>query len=476
MTDDETLPQADEAANEAPVIRIKPLRPEADRSGSAAHRRGHVLPVAVVLGVAVLSFGLALRADFVGADTAYVETNTGIRSLSNVPAFFGADYWNEPATDGRRAYRPLVELTLAVDHAIWGLRPAGFRLTNLLLHALVAVAVYAVAFQVSRHRVAALVAAALFAAHPVHAEAVNLIKNRGDLMGTLFCLLSWLAFIQMVDRAHARHAAGQQALSGVRGLVVGVAFFILALFSKEIAIALPILLLIYTAALVPVGWRGWAGAQTLVWWVALWGYLALSLAAIKKFAGAITTGTLAGPPESLADLDAAGRALAAVKTIGVYLRLLVFPAGRSTVHEFRPPAGVGAWPVVVTLVALGVLVVVCVAVFRRYRLAAFALAWLPITLLPVSNVVVLRGERAIAEHRLYLPAVGFALLLGAIVGGLARRRIGKTPVFAGAYRVAVVILALVTAAFVVRSATRSAAWERDLTTPAATTAPAERGR
>jgi hypothetical protein len=144
-------------------------------------------------------------------------------------------------------------------------------------------------------------------------------------------------------------------------------------------------------------------------------------------------------------------------------------------HEFRVPAGVGAWPVVVTLAALGLLVVACAALFRRHRLAAFALAWLPITFLPVSNVVVLAGERAIAEHRLYLPAVGFALLMGAVVGGLAQRRIGKAPVFAGAYRAVALLLAIVTLAYIVRSATRSADWERALPAiqPAVQTAPAD---
>lgn len=435
-----------------------PSGPEGQRQGSWM-ARGHAVPVAAVVVAAALSFLPGLRTPFVGDDLDYVAANEGIRRLGGIPAFFGANYWNRPGEEERRAYRPIVEVTLAVDHALWGLRPVGFRLTNVLLHALTAVVLYAVAFQLARHRVAALLTAVLFAAHPVHAEVVNVIKNRGDILATLFCLLSWLAFIGMVERAHAREDRGHKAVSGARGLVVGVLFFILALFSKEVAIALPILLLIYTAALVPVGWRGWAGAQTLVWWVALWGYMALSLAAIEKFSGpTIARGALPGSPDVLATLDAGGRALVAVKSMGVYLGLLALPVSTGVRHEFHVPVSAGAWPVVVSLAALGLIVVVCVVIFRRHRLGAFALAWLPIALLPVSNVVLLGGP-PIAEHRLYLPAVGWCLFLGAVAGALACRRLGRTPHFAGAYRIAVIVLAVLAAGYVVRSATRSWAWE-----------------
>jgi len=453
---------------EPPVAPQPPVEPPASDTAapaavaarSSCPCRAHLLPVVVIAAAAAISFLPAFRVGFVGDDVDYVVENTGVHSLSHVPSYFSAAYWNPPEAGLRRAYRPIVEITLAVDHAIWGLKAAGFRLTNLLFHVLVAVALYAVTFELTRHRLAALVAGVLFAAHPVHAEAVNVIKNRGDMLSTLFCLLSWLAFIGMVERVHARQASGRRAVSGARGVVVAVLFFILALFSKEAAIALPVLLLIYTAALVPVGWRSWAAAQTLVMWVALWGYLALSLAAIEKFS-----------PIRYVGVEEGGRALLVVKSLGRYLRLLLAPTSRSAVHPFDPltdaPAWEG-WPVIVTLAGLGLLVLVCVVIFRRHRLAAFALAWLPIALLPVSNVVPV-GRPWIAEHRLYLPAVGFCLFLGAIVAGLARRRIGKEPSFGGAYRVVVVVLALVAALYVVRSATRSWSWQKALGATPATT-------
>jgi hypothetical protein len=431
---------------------------------AAPVRRGrHVLPALIIVAAGVASFIPALNAPFLGEDLAYVQQNKDIRRLTSIPSFFRADYWNRTKTNGGRAYRPIGEVTLALDYALFrGLRPWGFRLTNLVLHLLVALAVYAVAYQVLRHTGAALAAGALFVTHPVQAETVQVIKNRGDLLATLFALLSWMAFMTLVERAHARAerghvpgpaAPGRQGAatgpSGLRGLIVGVFFFIVALCSKETAITLPILLLVYTAALVPIGWRGWAGAQTLVWWVALWGYLALSLAAIEKFSGAMSPGRLPGGDD----------ALVAVKTVGVYLWLLLAPVATGVTHPFHPPAGVGAWPVIVSLASLAAILVACVAIFRRHRLAAFALAWLPITLLPLSNIVPLEGA-AIVEHRLYFPAVGFCLLLGSILAVLAQARLGKTPAFAGAYRIACIVLTVVVALYVVRSATRSLVWGR----------------
>ena len=153
--------------------------------------------------------------------------------------------------------------------------------------------------------------------------------------------------------------------------------------------------------------------------MALWGYLALIFAAVERYA-----------PASFVNQPEGGRLLLIVKSLGRNLLLLVAPASLTVEHPFNPLTEAStrwqAWPVIVTLAALGLLVLICMAVFRRHRLAAFAIAWLIVTLLPVSNVVPL-GQPWIAEHRLYLPLIGFCLLIGSVVGGLATQRIGKTP-------------------------------------------------
>lgn len=423
--------------------------PSADVPGQRCCR-GHLLLVLGIALLALVSFAPALRLGFLGEDVPYVQQNESIRSLRNIPLFFSASYWNRPLVEGGRAYRPLVEVSLALDHAVWGLRPFGFHLTNLLLHVLVSLTVYLVVWQVVRHRLAALVAAGIFAVHPVHAEAVNVVRNRGDLLATLFLLWSFLAFAWMVDRLHARQSAGLRPVSAAGSVLLGVVLFILALMTKETAITLPVLLLIYTAALVPIGWRSWAAAQTLVWWVALWGYLALLAAAVQRYA-----------PAQFVNVEEGGRALLLVRSLGRNLLLLVAPVWLNPQHPFDPlvtGARWQAWPVILTLVVLALLVIVCLAVFRRHRLVAFGIAWVLITLLPVSNVVPL-GWPWIAEHRLYLPSVGVGLLAGAIIGALAVRRLDRRPPIGGALRVGLIAAAVLAALYLGWSVVRAVSWK-----------------
>src|SRR6185503_4024738 len=96
-------------------------------------------------------------------DLVYVRNNEAVHSFGGALATFVSEY---PA-DG--LYRPLTALSYAIDHAVWGLAPVGYHLTNLLLWALTAIVVDAFA---SRRLSAgpALAATLLYVAHPAHCE------------------------------------------------------------------------------------------------------------------------------------------------------------------------------------------------------------------------------------------------------------------------------------------------------------------
>lgn len=139
-------------------------------------------------------------------------------------------------------YRPLGELVFAADYAIWGLNPFGFHLTNLLLHLLCTFLTWRVARRLIRAPGPAFVAAALFAIHPVHSEAVLWISGRFDLLSTAIILASVLAYFRWHDGEDGSWRWG----------FVSMLCFVIGLGCKETALILPAVIVAGEC----LGWRG----------------------------------------------------------------------------------------------------------------------------------------------------------------------------------------------------------------------------
>ena len=127
-------------------------------------------------------------------------------------------------------YWPLLYSTFWLEHKLWGFNPLGFHLVNLALHGIAVILLWRL---LTRLQVpAAWLAAAIFAVHPVHVEAVGWVIGRKDVMAGLFsiaCALAYLRFIENGRTAHYRNA---------------VLFFIAALLSKSMPVTLPVSLLV----------------------------------------------------------------------------------------------------------------------------------------------------------------------------------------------------------------------------------------
>ena len=151
--------------------------------------------------------------------------------------------------------RPLVNLTYISDTAVWGTRPFGYHLTNVVLHALNVIAVFWVAFGAAEDwrsrgggrygfspspRVVGLVTSLLAAAHPIMTQAVGYITGRSELLYGLFFLLAWLAARRWM------HVGGWWRSAALL-------LWALSVLAKETAAMLPVILWCYDAWLIPDG-------------------------------------------------------------------------------------------------------------------------------------------------------------------------------------------------------------------------------
>jgi len=353
---------------------------------------------------------------------------------------------------GRPTYRAIRTLSYAIDYTIGGMSPTVFHASNVLYHALTVLVVFRLVQVLTGARRAAFLAALLFAAHPIQTDAVAYLSGRRDILSTLFFLLGLLAFIRYRE-------------SGRRWrLGAAVGFYLLAILSKEMAITLPLLWLAYDL------WRRFEPqpgeafrdllrrlgsdltrafrASSLLYLtcfsaaggIALYLLFIVRISRQKVFYG----GSL---PMGL---------LTSARIVVHYIKLLLFPATLSADYSFNAFPVTSSWTDIRAWLALGVLALISFGLLRLAsfsKVAALGGLWFFLTLLPVSQII--PHHEMIAEHYLYLPSIGLALLVGTLLDRWAR-----SP---SADRVITVGFAVVLLLFAMRTIVRNRDWKDELT-------------
>lgn len=189
----------------------------------------------LLVAAVALAYGWTLRAHFVSDDFGLVGHFTGFPWSAWPDLFFrdwSYDIWAVQMTE----LRPIAALTFIVDGRLWGTDPAGFHLTNVLLHLACSALVILIALEVLDHnRTRALAAGLLFALHPVAGGAVVWVTGRVELLSALGLLTGFLAFL--------RYRGDGQA----RWLVLGAGAFAFGVFAKESCLLLPGIALVHDA-------------------------------------------------------------------------------------------------------------------------------------------------------------------------------------------------------------------------------------
>lgn len=359
--------------------------------------------LAAVIALAV--YANAPANGFAYDDVAVIQQDSVVHSLGSIPQLFARTYWRDTTL---ALYRPLTTATFAVDWVISDGSAAWFHGANMLWHAL-ATALATLLIAALFGNVAALAGGVLFAVHPVHVEAVANIVGRAEVIAACFVFGAGLAWLR---------------LRGPLRIAVVALLFALGLLAKESVIALPLLLLLLDAAAGRLR-RGGIGEYARS---RAGAYVALALVAVAYLLlrGAVLGGiapTRVDPALELAQSPVT-RVLTALQAWPHYLRLLLFP--RTLLADYGPriimpvpPLTPAAWlGAVILLAALGWGVI---AFGQGRGRAALLLLWVPVALLPVSNLVLPIGV-IVAERLLYVPSLAPVAAAGALVALALRRR------------------------------------------------------
>ncbi len=346
---------------------------------TVARRLRLIVPVAAVVFVGLAGYGRVVSFGFAKFDDEQLilERREYLSHASNIIDAFSRDYWYGTHSVGlRQYYRPLVTVSFIVDGLIAPQSPQWAHCTNLILHLLAALLLLAILRRMLHNEAAALLLALLFAAHPLASNAVGWIPGRNDTLLAIFALSSFLALLVYL------RSGSIGALAGFAGA------FAAALFTKETALALPVVFAVWML-IEPDGRREhrWlplseaALGAVAIWWIARSGV------------------QLAAPGGAFAAL------LANLIVIVQGLGKVIAPVNLSVLSVIADTTPLYGMAATLLLAAL----IVAAPAPRRARMA-FGAAWFLILLAP-SLITGQEASNLVLECRLYLPMIGVIIVL-----------------------------------------------------------------
>ena len=378
-----------------------------------------------ILGLALLAFAVRAQGLFAGFvfDDAFGIQQRVAADWSHLSAILTTD---QSSLFGSNFYRPVLSVWYELWFLVCGTHAAAWHLISILLHIACTLLVFRLALRVfSPQRAssgragdpifAAWFAAALFAVHPAHVEAISWASAMGDPLFTLFMLLSVLAFLRWMKQGSVAWWAAS--------LLAGAA----CIFTKETAVVLPVVLLATALGLhpsppktgvpgTPLRPRGRPRmavlAATLPFFAVAAMFLGIRQAVLHSFSHPLT---VASNPQMAFTWPAA---------LLFYLRHMLWPP---VVAPFYPLQIVTGWnsaefylPLVelaVALAALGLLL------WRAagWRRALVCAAWTFVPLAPALYLKALAPFELVHDRFLYAPLVGFCMAVGLVLQWASER-------------------------------------------------------
>ncbi len=370
----------------------------------------------VILTLSLLSYANSVRNQFVFDDIYLIATNPHIKGIQRTPNLLGFK-------KQMVFYRPVRTITYALDYTLnknlWhffggykgydkGLNPLGFHISNIAYHLITSLLVFLVIGRLAGSPRIAFFAASLFALHPVHTDSVTYLSGRRDILCALFFLAGFYFFLCYRKTAHLKY------------FIATFLAYLLSLGSKEMGVTLPALFLGYDF-INTISWNGKKITPAFI--KELFSSLKKSFLRFRYLYALTFLGGLVYSyykvfikSPSLQNSYYGESLFTTLLTVGRilvhYMHLLVYPVNLNADYTFNAFPLSSSFFELSTFSAfllLGLVGYLTLRLLRDNKLMAFGIIWFFVTLLPVSHIV--PHHELLAEHYLYLPSVGFCLVV-----------------------------------------------------------------
>ncbi|HYR89109.1 MAG TPA: tetratricopeptide repeat protein [Terriglobia bacterium] len=383
--------------------------------------------LAVIAGVCIAVFANSLSGSFVWDDEIQVVKNWRIRSFENLPSAFTSAFWSFLGTEAESQtnfYRPVQTITYTLAYSIGELSPVAYHVLNLAYHVLASLFVYLICIELMLAPPIALGIAALFAAHPVHTEAVAWIAGVPDVAcGAFYFGAVWFFLKYLRER---------------RAVLLGAACFMFfsALLAKEMAVTLPIFLLL----LLIMRDRSRIQVKANLWLVSpffavLGAYIVLRVSALGLLA------------RSHIDVQASGMDWISlgVRVVAEYIRYAILPYPLNAFHLLPVKLD---YRLISTSLSLAVILILIASLWSLRARIPDALLWFCSFLLMLVPVLYFKGmsNTFLAERYLYIPSFAMIMVLVSVASGFKVPRLN-------------VILGSIAVVFAIASVYRNETWK-----------------
>jgi tetratricopeptide (TPR) repeat protein len=425
-------------------IPVGPLQSLSTNDSQIGSKRHFLAALALCL-LPLLCYSNSFSTGFPLDNKALLLQDPRIREASqqNISSILQHSYWWPVGEAG--LYRPLTTFSYLFNYAILGNHgeAAGYHWLNLGLHAATALLVFGVLLVLVRQFWPSFFIAALWAVHPVSTESVTNIAGRSDLLAAIGVLGGFLLYVKGADQS------GWRRIACFSGLMISTA---IGVFSKESAVTIAAVIALYEL----LWWKERRQVRGLLWAsIAVLPPIALMLVQRHKV---LASSPPADWPFTDNPIIGAGFLtghLTAVKVMAHYLGLAVWPMRLSCDYSYSQiPLVRGTAEDWIACLLVAAIAIAVIFLYRWNRMAFFFALFAALTFLPTSNLLFPIGA-IMADRFLYLPLAG--LLACAVLCASALVPRGRARI-AGSIALAVVI-----AAFSIRTWLRNADWQNDLT-------------
>jgi len=404
--------------------------------------------ILLIILVAFVAYFNSLFNGFVYDDARFIIDSDVIKNVNNIPRIFSE---NVCGLMGRSSnyYRPLVPLMYMLTYHIFGLSPWAFHCVNILFHVGTCIVVYLI-IDLLLHEPSqrkrndftspAFIAALLFATHPIHTEAVAWISGIMDLSCGFFSLLTFYLFMRTN-----------------KGVIICASYFFslvsffLATLCKEPAVFLPLILFLYAFLITTERKKPLLNAMIkcipYVFVIAV--YLSLRLYALKGLA----------PEKNPKELSFYEGVINIFFIFPKYVANLILPINLNVNYFLKPISSVlsfnGVLSVLLTIVFLSCMFIA----LKRNKVAFLGLVFIVITLLPALYLPALaqRVESAITDRYLYLPSLGFILVIAALLTEAEKVLRGQSK------KILTILFSVIIVFYLTMTVVRNTVWKNNLT-------------
>ena len=367
-------------------------------NGGEVQKRFWLIPVllAIVVNANVLANGFGW------------DDESIIPKLSDSKTLLSAFLPNDPSAPGPGGagghyYRPVIAVSYLLDFKLWGKEAFGYHFSVWLAHIINTVLVYILARRlngstVRRAFLLPVIAASLFAVHPIHAEAIAWIAGRNDVFCTTFILGSMILYIRF------------NQTRGWGAYTFSMMLFLAALLTKEIAVGLVVLFPLYDYL---IGREEAGNRRRMI----LRGILPVGILAVYFIQRTALIyrplGVMSGEDIGL-NLASGSSIFKLIIAFGAYFKMLIFPYPHNPFIAALPNSGL--FLVLSGLAFLGVIVGLIIVIRQGQVVPGMAGAWTLLILLPSLMVAVLdMAASPVAERYVYAPSAGFLILVAWLI-------------------------------------------------------------